>query len=182
MKKDMVKTITVPEGIDIKINKREITINKGGDEMIFDSRIEDLKVVKENNRILIERKNANKNDKKRINSLVSHIEGYLKGLEKDYEYKLQICSIHFPMTAKIEKGNLIIKNFFGERKDRILILNPKVNVRIDNDIIIVTSPSKPSAGQQAAMIERLTKVTKKDRRVFQDGIWIIKKEKGRHKK
>lgn len=178
----MVKTITVPEGIDIKINKREITIKKGEEELTLDSRIEDLKVVKESNQILIERKDANKSDKKRINSLVSHIEGYLKGLEKNYEYKLQICSIHFPMTAKIEKEKLVIKNFFGERKDRILALDPKVNVKIDNDIITVTSPSKASAGQQAATIERLTRVTKKDRRVFQDGIWIIKKEKGRHKK
>ena len=144
--------------------------------------MDNLKFTKENNQILIERKDANKNDKKKINSLVSHIESYLKGLGKEYEYKLQICSIHFPITAKIEKGNLVIKNFFGERKDRVLTLNPRSNVKIENDIITVTSPNKDLAGQQAAMIETLTKVTKKDRRVFQDGIWIIKKEKGRHKK
>lgn len=182
MKKDMIKKIDVPEGIEVETKGRTIVVRKGDDELTFDSRIEGLKIIKENNQLVIERKDANKNDKKRINSLVSHIESYLKGLDKKFEYKLQICSVHFPMTAKIEKGSLVIKNFFGERKDRILTLNPKVNVKIDNDIITVSSSSKALAGQQAARIEGLTRVTEKDKRVFQDGIWIIKKEKGRHAK
>ena len=136
----------------------------------------------EGNKLIIEKGNSNKNDKKLINSLVSHIKNALHGLDKKYEYNLQICSIHFPMNVKVEKNKLIIKNFFGERKDRIVEINPKVSIKLENDIIKLESPDKELAGQEASRLEAVTRITTRDRRVFQDGIWIIKKEKGKHAK
>ena len=42
-------------------------------------------------------------------------------------------------------------------------------------MITVRSSDKEIGGQMAADIERITKVIKKDRRVFQDGIFITNK-------
>jgi large subunit ribosomal protein L6 len=83
------------------------------------------------------------------------------------------------MNVKVEKDKFVVKNFFGERKERILTIKPNVSLKVENDIVTVTSPDKNLAGEQASEIEALTKVTSRDRRVFQDGIWIIKKSKGR---
>jgi large subunit ribosomal protein L6 len=133
----------------------------------------------EGNSIVLEKKSGNKTDKKRIHALHSHLNNAINGLEKKYEYRLQICSIHFPMNVKVEKDKFVVKNFFGERKERILTIKPNVSLKVENDIVTVTSPDKNLAGEQASEIEALTKVTSRDRRVFQDGIWIIKKSKGR---
>lgn len=179
MKKDIKKIIQVPEGNEIKISDKHIVIKNGNEEVTIQYKIRDFLPKLQGNEIILEKKASNKRDKMLINSLSSHIACAFKGMDKKYEYRLQICSIHFPMNAKIEKDHLIVKNFFGERKDRVLKITPGVEVKIENDIIIVQSPSKHLAGEQASEIEALTRIKSRDRRVFQDGIWIIKKSKGR---
>jgi large subunit ribosomal protein L6 len=179
MKKDIKKTIQIPSGYEIIIQEKRILVKKGNEEIKIPFKIKNIKPKIENNEFIIEKKLGNKTEKKLINALASHLNNAIKGLETKYEYKLQICSVHFPMNSKIEKNKLVIKNFFGERKDRVLEIKPGVEVKINNDIITVTSANKDLAGHQASAIEALTRVTTRDRRVFQDGIWIIKKEKGR---
>jgi large subunit ribosomal protein L6 len=179
MKKDIKKTIQIPQGYELIIQEKAILVKKGNEEIKIMYKIKGIKPKIENNEFIMEKKLGNKTEKKLIHSLISHINNAIKGMEKKYEYQLQICSVHFPMTSKIEKNQLIIKNFFGERKDRVMDINPGVDMKIDNDIITVTSSNKSLAGHQASKIEALTRITKRDRRVFQDGIWIIKKEKGK---
>ena len=79
------------------------------------------------------------------------------------------------MTVKFEENKAIIKNFLGEKVDRKVELPKKVEVKLDKDIITVTSVNKEVAGQTAANLEKITKVRNKDRRIFQDGIYIINK-------
>lgn len=182
MKKPIQKIVEIPEGHSIELHNKRIVIKKGSEEIERHYKISDVVIKLEGNKLIIEKALSNKNDKKNINSLVSHIKNAIQGLDKKYEYKLQICSIHFPMNVKVEKNHLVIKNFFGERKDRIIEINPKVSMKIDNDIIHLESSNKELVGQQASKLEALTRITTRDRRVFQDGIWIIKKEKGKHAK
>ena len=49
-------------------------------------------------------------------------------------------------------------------------------MKVDGDLVTVQSTSKELAGQTAADIEQLCRVTGRDRRIFQDGIWIIEKD------
>jgi large subunit ribosomal protein L9e len=46
----------------------------------------------------------------------------IQGLTEGFKYKLQAVSVHFPITMKIDeaKNELMIKNFLGEKKDRII--------------------------------------------------------------
>lgn len=179
MKKDIQKIIKVPDNCSVRIMDKEIFIKNGQEEIAIKFKIAGFKPKMQNGSLILEKKFGNKNDKKLINSLANHILNAINGFEKKYEYQLQICSAHFPMNVKIEKNKLIIKNFFGERKDRILEITPNTLIKINNDIISVISANKELAGQQSAQIENITKITSRDRRVFQDGIWIIKKEKGK---
>ena len=101
----------------------------------------------------------------------------IKGLNEKFRYRLQISSVHFPVSVIInkEKNELLIKNFLGEKKDRKVKIFPGIEIRIDKDIIEVESSDIEKAGQFAANIEKKTKIRKKDRRVFQDGVYIISK-------
>lgn len=183
MRKNIKKIIKIPEGVAVSIEGLKVTASGPKGKIEKEFRMKRIIVQKDTDEIILKCDRATKKDKKLLNSIKAHITNMLWGVKRGYEYKLQICSIHFPITLKIDKENnvLIIKNFLGENKDREVKIRPNVDVKIDGEFITITSIDKELAGQQAADIENATKIRARDRRVFQDGIWIIYKEKGRIK-
>ena len=76
----------------------------------------------------------------------------------------------------LDDREVIVKNFFGERAPRILKLKSDVTAKVEGSEIIIESTNKEIAGQVAADIEQLTRITNKDKRIFQDGIYITEKD------
>ncbi len=183
MKKEIKKIVKIPEKNEIKIEGSKVTVTGPLGTLEKKFKAGGISIKKENNELIIEHKKARKEDKKMINTMAAIISNMIKGTNKNFEYKLQICSVHFPINVKIdkEKNLLIIKNFVGENKNRIVQIMSNIDIKIEGDIITINSTNKELAGQQAANIERASRIKAHDRRVFQDGIWIIKKEKGRQK-
>ena len=97
------------------------------------------------------------------------------GVLKGYEAKLKICSGHFPMTVSTDTEKVTIKNFLGEKVPRHSSMMKGVEVKVNGNEVIVTGIEKEAVGQTAARIEQSCRITNRDRRIFQDGIWIIRK-------
>ena len=110
-----------------------------------------------------------------LKTFVAHVKNLLKGVKDKFLYKLKICSSHFPMNVSLSGKNLVIKNFLGEKCPRTLKIKEGVDVKINGDLIEVSSCNKDFAGNVASDIELLTKKVGKDVRIFQDGIYIIEK-------
>jgi large subunit ribosomal protein L6 len=179
VKKEKIREdIEIPEGVDVEIDGRVVKIKKGGEEI---EREVEYPVKKEDNKIIIESKEGKKRDKKLVNTVRAHIVNMISGLEKKYEYELKICSVHFPMTVEVKNQVFQINNFLGENIPRKAKILPNVEVEVNKENVIVRSSSKENAGQTAANIENATIVRNRDRRIFQDGIFITKKEKGRRR-
>jgi large subunit ribosomal protein L6 len=53
-----------------------------------------------------------------------------------------------------------------------------VQTKITEDDIIITGINLEHVSQSAANIQNATRLRKKDRRVFLDGIYVLKKRKG----
>ena len=68
-----------------------------------------------------------------------------------------------------------IDNFLGERTPRKSKVFGDSKVSIKGDKVSVTGTSLEFVSQTAANIELATKVKGRDRRVFQDGIYLISK-------
>lgn len=175
MKKEIFQEIEIPEEVEVNLERNMITIKgeKGENKRRFNTK----KIIfeKNGNKVRIGSNIATKKEKRMINTIVSHIKNMIKGVKEGYEYKLKIANSHFPMNVEIKGNEAIIKNFLGEKIPRKLKILGNVDVEIDKDIITVSSFDKELAGQTAANFEKATRIRMKDRRVFQDGIFITSK-------
>ena len=80
------------------------------------------------------------------------------------------------MTLAVKGNQFVVNNYFGERVPRHANILSGVEVKVQNKTeVLVTGIDKEAVGQTAANIERSTTVKKRDRRVFQDGIYLIDK-------
>ena len=175
MKKDLQQTIEIPKGVEVNLDGSSVTV-KGTEGKInrsFD--LGKLNFDKENNKIIIGNKQSTKREKKMMNTIAQHIRNMIKGVQEKFEYKLKICFSHFPMTVKQEDRKIIVRNFLGEKIPREMTLPEGVEIKIDKAEINVRSVDKELAGQAAANFETVTKIRGRDKRVFQDGIYITNK-------
>jgi len=175
MKKELYQKIEIPEGIEAEIAGRILKIRGPEGEIKKKFNANNLEFKKEDNKIILGNKKATKKEKKLMNTLVSHIKNMIKGVQEKFEYQLKICFSHFPITVEIKDKGAIIKNFLGEKIPRKTKIPEGAEVEIDKEIIKVRSADKELAGQVAANFEIATKIRKRDKRVFQDGIFIINK-------
>lgn len=120
-------------------------------------------------------KKQSKKFKTIMGTFSSHIRNMIKGVTDGYTYKLKVCSGHFPISVSVEGDKVLIKNFFGEKVPRKAKIISGVKVKVEGDVVFVEGIDKESTGQTTANIEQATRVTKRDRRVFQDGVWIFLK-------
>ncbi|MCU0642608.1 MAG: 50S ribosomal protein L6 [archaeon] len=178
MKRSFVETVEIPQGISCEMQNNSIKCKKGSAELSRALASPKLNVVLKDNKVELSCSAGNKRDYKTIKSLISHISNMFIGLEKPYVYHLEACNVHFPMTIKSEPGRVVINNFLGEKTPRFATILPGVNVEIKGQKITVTSPDKEAAGQTAASIEKATKIRNRDRRIFQDGIFITDRPAG----
>tara|TARA_Y100000034_G_C6798527_1_gene358097 strand:- start:280 stop:849 length:570 start_codon:yes stop_codon:yes gene_type:complete len=174
--KELLEEIELPEGLTAIIDKNILIIKKDDKELKrkLNSLI-DIKI--EGNKILVSSKKITKRERKIFGTFKAHIKNMIKGLTEGFKYKLQVANVHFPMTVSYDKdkNEVIVKNFLGEKKDRVIKLFQGIDVKVNKDIIEIESIDIEKAGQAAANLEKGTKVRNKDRRIFQDGIFITEK-------
>lgn len=175
MKKPISQTIEIPKGVEANLDENKLIVkgNEGENSRKFNFGKVNFKI--EGNKIILENKKATKSEKKLINTISAHIRNMIEGVQKKFEYQLKTCFSHFPITVKVEGDKAIIKNFLGEKVDRGCNIPKNVEVKVEKEVITVSSIDKELAGQTAANFEKATKIGKRDRRVFQDGIFIINK-------
>jgi large subunit ribosomal protein L6 len=168
--------LEIPTGVSAVVENDQIIIKKDNKEVKrkLNNRIE---VKVQGNKILLISKKSSKREKKLFYTFKAHIKNSFEGLTKGFKYKLKAASVHFPMTLELDKGNnvLLVKNFLGEKKPRQIKIIPGVEVKIEKDSIELECADIEKAGQVAANIEKGTKIRFRDRRVFQDGIFIVEK-------
>ena len=175
MKEDLTREIAIEKGVIAELSGGKLKIKgaKGEISRSFVNPKVSLKV--EADKIVLFSPKATKREKRIISSYTSHVKNMVKGVVENHIYKLKICSGHFPMNVSISGEELSIKNFLGEAVPRKVKLIHGVAVKVEGSEIIVSSADKEAAGQAAASIEQLCRITNRDRRVFQDGCYITSK-------
>ncbi|HJX05445.1 MAG TPA: 50S ribosomal protein L6 [Candidatus Nanoarchaeia archaeon] len=176
MKQDLKEELRIPENTTMTLDNRIFTIKgpKGEVKKRFYNPKITARII--GNSVVFESKKATKREKKLIKTYIAHLKSMIKGANEMHVYKLKICSGHFPMTASV-KGNLFeLKNFYGETVPRTTALPEGVNVKVDGQYILIEGADKAAASKAASLIELLTRRPGFDKRIFQDGIFIVEKD------
>lgn len=175
MKKEIFKKIEIPKGVEAEIAEDTLIVRGPEGEITRTFNTDNLNLEKKDDYFIMGSKKATKREKKKMNTIASHIKNMMNGVQKKFEYQLKICYSHFPITVELQGDNAIVKNFLGEKTPRKVRIPRGADVKIDRETITVSSIDKELAGQTAANFEAATKIKKRDRRVFQDGIFIVNK-------
>lgn len=175
MKTQILEKIDIPSGVECEYKDKILICKKNSTELKRKINIPNVTISLKDDSIIFTSKKATKQEKKTITSYLYHIKNIFEGLEKKFLYKLESCNVHFPMTLKVEGNKLIINNFLGEKTPRYAEILPNVDVQIKGNSISISAHDKEAAGQTSANFEKATKVSNRDRRIFQDGIYITEK-------
>ena len=169
------ESVAIPGSIRAQLTNCIVTIKGPKGEVSRKFINPQIKLNFADNKITVTAKKG-KREKTTVGTTIAHIKNMVRGVETPYNYTLKICSGHFPMTVAVQKDSLVIKNFFGEHVPRTLPIKKGAAVKVEGDFVEVESVDKDLASQVAADIEKLTRRTAFDRRIFQDGVYIIKKD------
>lgn len=168
--------LQIPEGVEVQYKDGKIVVEGklGKVEREF-KLMKGIQISIVGREFCISSKDENRKCKKLMRTVLAHVKNMMIGVTQGFTYKLKICFSHFPMTVKVVGKEVVIENFMGQKQPRIAKIVGNTSVQVTGDEITVFGIDKEAAGQTAANIERATRVKGLDRRVFQDGIYIIEK-------
>jgi len=173
---DVNEEIQLMDGVNVEISNSVVKVEGSQGKLEKRFAFPNIELKKQDKKIQLVSKNASKREKRMINTFKAHIKNMIKGTLEGFEYKLKICSSHFPMNVTVDKNYVTIKNFLGEKVPRKARILENVNVKVEGSDVIITGIELEKVSQTAANIESACRVTNRDRRIFQDGIYIYEKK------
>jgi len=175
MKQDIQEEVEAPSGVTVELSDSMMTVKGPKGEVNRAFKAPGIKISVKDNKITLTAKKATKREKKMLYTFRAHLNNMINGVQAPWLYKLKVCSGHFPIIAEVKNNVLFVKNFLGEKIPRESMIPQNVDVKISGADITIESPDRELAGMTASNFEQLTRVTDKDLRRFQDGIYITLK-------
>jgi large subunit ribosomal protein L6 len=172
---NLAQEVEIPEGIQLSVEGKSILVKGPLGEARKAFSYPKVKIESDGKKVLLSAKNATKREKRMMLTYAAHIRNLFKGVSEGFVYRLKVCHSHFPVSVSVQKGEISVKNLFGENIPRKLALPSDVEVKLNGDIIDVKGIDIEKVGNCATRLEQLTRISNRDRRVFQDGIYIIEK-------
>jgi len=174
----MEKELVIPENVTVEMNNKNVKVSgpKGELEKEF-KHFFDIKIKKKENKIVVTSPSDRRKVKAMVGTISAHIKNMVKGVTEGYTYKMRVVYSHFPVTVKVENDKVMIQNFLGETVPRVAKIVGDTKIEVKGQDIILTGPNKDDVGQTSANIEQACRINKYDRRIFQDGVYIVEKPK-----
>ena len=172
------KRIEINSECQVSLEGKTVTVTgpKGTLERSFPEPQTTIKI--EGNEVIAGTHVSRKRARALVGTVIAHVRNMMLGVHLGYEYELKIVYSHFPITVEQQGDTMVIKNFIGERGNRSARLIGDVKIRTTEDEIFISGINIEHVSQSAANIQQACKIRDKDRRVFMDGIYVIRKTKG----
>jgi len=170
--------IEIPDDVSAETDHLELTVEGPNGSVTRRLWYPTSRVTVEDGVVAIASENEDAKTNATVGTFESHVANMIHGVTDGWEYTMEVYYAHFPMQVTVEGDEVVIENFLGERAQRRTPIRGDTDVQIDGETVTLSGSDKEAVGQTAADIEQLTKVTDKDTRVFQDGVYIVEKPTG----
>ena len=170
--------IEIPDDVSAETDHLELTVEGPNGSVTRRLWYPDVDVTVEDGAVVIASENEDAKTNATVGTFESHVANMIHGVTEGWEYAMEVYYAHFPMQVNVEGDEVVIENFLGESAARRTPIRGDTDVQVDGETVTLTGSDKEAVGQTAADIEQLTKVTDKDTRVFQDGVYIVEKPTG----
>ena len=172
-------SIALPDGVSASIDGEVVTISKEGESLSREFRHHKVEIRSVEGGLEVFVNLPRRSDKALAGTWAAHLRNMARGVDEGFEYRLKAVFSHFPMSLKVDGKQFTITNLFGEKVPRVAKLPwtpEQVEVRVESKTdVVVKGADREKVGQTAANIESACKIKKRDRRVFQDGVYIVSK-------
>src|SRR3989344_3401715 len=173
MKENIEESIIIPEDVEAAADGNRISVKGKNGEIQKIFLHNKIKIRKDGHELILNIGKSDRRDKAVFYTFKAHINNMIKGVREGHQYRLKICYSHFPINVEVKGEQVLIKNFLGEKVPRKTKLMQGVNAKVDGEHIILNGIDIEKVGQSAANIESVCNIKHRDRRVFQDGCFII---------
>jgi large subunit ribosomal protein L6 len=167
--------IEIPDEVSAEVSNLDLTVEGPNGSVTRTLWYPSVSVSVEDDQIVIAAEEEDAKTNATVGTFESHVSNILHGVTEGWTYEMEVYYAHFPMQVDVEGEEVVIENFLGEKSSRRTPIRGDTEVQVDGEVVTLTGPSKEDVGQTAADIEQLTRVTDKDTRVFQDGVYITQK-------
>jgi large subunit ribosomal protein L6 len=173
------REVRIPEGVRVEVVGKKLRFSGPKGEVEKDlSHMLTLSTEVLGDKLRFSTPSSRRKDEALVGTAAAHARNAIVGVTQGYTYTLRIVFSHFPIKVSVEGNEFLIHNFLGERVPRVASIVPGVKINIKGSDVLVSGVDKDAVALTAARIEQACRIKKKDRRIFQDGIYIVKKEVG----
>lgn len=177
------ETLEIPGGVDVKIEGNNLITVKGpeGGPITKDfSHARGIKIELQDNKLRFTAHFPKNPTLALAKTIINIINNLVIGVQDNYIYISKICYSHFPCTVEVKEKTkeIHVVNFLGERAPRKANFPDNVKIEVKGDDVYFIGPDKEALGLAAANVKRACRIRKKDPRVFQDGVYLYKKQIG----
>jgi large subunit ribosomal protein L6 len=166
------RTVKIPDGIEVGQDGNTVAVKGQKGELKREFRHFSVKLEKAGSEIKITSDGRGRKECAVIGTWEAHLKNMFTGVQKGYEAKMKMVYSHFPPKMSVDGKKFVVSNFLGEKRARAVEIEGNVKIDVKKDEITITGANKEEVGQAAASIEQMTKITRYDRRVFQDGCYL----------
>lgn len=165
----------IPEGVSVEVSGSTITAKGKTGTLTRTFKTSGILIEARDKKLTASSKSNRREIRAMCGTIVAHARNMFKSLQNENVYKLKAFHAHFPMLIKTAGATVIVENFLGSKGTRKVEIPAGVKVEAKGADITVKGIDLEKVSQTAARLTEATRLAKKDRRVFQDGIYVVEK-------
>ncbi len=170
------EVLDIPDFVKLALDGKEVTVEGKRGKLTKDlSHARAVNFVKKGNQLIFSVEFPRKREKALLRTLAAHVENQILGVTKGFTYKMKIVYAHFPFTVEDKDSDIVVSNFLGERGNRVVKKIGDIKVEITKDDVIISGADKDAVSQTCGKLRLITKIKKKDPRIYQDGLYVFEK-------